>query len=349
MKHKMVCYFIIAALAFTLLMGCSGVPSTVSGNVGTNSFEAASFLDQKVGVCIYNSADNFMSLYCDELVKYLMDQGFDKDNIIICDSALDESLQLTQVKGLIDDDVDVLIINPVNHQIAHSITEMAVAAHVPLVYINREPTADEESIWENYDLNVTYVGCDARQSGIYQGELLLNYGVSKLDINGDGSIQYFMLEGAPENTDAGFRTYYSVSTMKNAGVELDCLLDEIGNWNRDSARQITAEGLENGLVPEVIISNNDAMALGAIDALKANDLTPGKDVFVVGVDALPEVLDSIADGEMIGTVFNDYITQSHSAADAAINYLKGMTNEHYIGCDYLKVNEFNLKTIRNMQ
>ena len=69
------------------------------------------------------------------------------------------------------DGVDLLIINPVNSSSAESITDKGVAADIPLVYVNREPSADEEQRWADNDWNVTYVGCDARQSGTMQGEI----------------------------------------------------------------------------------------------------------------------------------------------------------------------------------
>ncbi len=346
MKQKMVCYLLMAALAFSLLMGCSN--SSDSASVGIDNTDY-SFADKTVGVCIYQMSDNFMNLFSKELVKYLTEQGFSEDNLLVYNSSNSEAKQLTQVEELLDKKVDVLIVNPVNANIASSITDMAVANSTPLVYINREPGADEESRWEDYNLNVTYVGCDARQSGIYQGELILALGITKLDKNTDGKLQYYMLEGAPENTDAAYRTKYSVSTLENAGIELDCLLNEVGNWDRNTAKSLTLEGLKNGLTPEVIICNNDAMALGAIDALTEYHIVPGQDIYIVGVDALPEALDKITDGQLLGSVFNDYVKQSHSAADAAINYIKGQPNEHYIGCDYVKVSSYNVAFIKNRQ
>ena len=71
---------------------------------------------------------------------------------------------------------------------------------------------------------------------------------------------------------------------------------------------------------------------------KLPDVTVGDNIFLVGVDALSEALDKVEEGKMTGTVFNDHISQSHSAADAAVKYLAGEENEHYIGCDYVKSN-----------
>lgn len=345
MKKKLVCYMVMAAMAFSLQVGCS---SQVVEEKPQEAVTLSSYSGTKVGVCIYQISDNFMTLFNNELVNYLVSKGFSKNNIIVYGSANSESIQLSQVDKLIDEGVDALIINPVNSSVARAITDKAVSNGIPLVYINREPSGEEELRWENYGFDVTYVGCDARQSGIYQGELVLDLGLDELDKNGDGVIQYFMIEGAPENVDAGYRTMYSVSTIKNAGVEMECLLDEVGNWERAASKLLVREGLSQGLIPELVICNNDAMALGAVDAIKSGKLVPGKDIYVVGVDALPETLAAIEDGDIAGTVFNDYILQSHRAADAVMNYLQGNGNEHYVGCDYKKVSAKNAQVIMKM-
>ena len=81
------------------------------------------------------------------------------------------------------------------------------------------------------------------------------------------------------------------------------------------------------------------MALGALQSIEAAGRTVGDNIFLVGVDALSEALDKVEEGKI--TVFNDHISQSHSAADAAVKYLAGEENEHYIGCDYVKVTTDN--------
>ncbi len=348
MRKRLFCSILISILSFSLISGCaSNLDRDRSDLTNTSSFDS-SYSKTRIGVCIYQLNDNFMSLFCDELVNYLVSLGFSEDNIIVFGSSNNQSIQLMQVEELIDRGVNALIVNPVNASIVHTITDKAVNNGIPVVYINREPSAEEEANWEDYDLDVSYVGCDARQSGIYQGELLMELGFDTLDINGDGAIQYYMIEGAPENIDAGFRTLYSLSTLTNAGFNMDCLLDEVGNWDMATAKLITAKGISQKQIPEVILCNNDSMALGAITAVKDAGLTPGKDVFIVGVDALPEAIEEIKNGNMVGTVFNDYIGQSHNAADAALRYLSGEKNEHYIGCEYVKVNSTNAQQVLEM-
>ena len=309
----------------------------------------ADLADKKVGVCIYQFADNFMTLFRGELENYLVEQGFSKDNITIVDGANDQATQTNQIQNFITQGVDVLIINPVNSSSAETITDMVVEAGIPLVYINREPDASEEQRWADNNWDVTYVGCDARQSGTYQGEMIADLGLDTVDMNGNGKIDYIMIEGDPENVDAQYRTEYSIKALEDAGLEVNCLDDQVGMWDQATAQQLVANSLsQNGNDIEVVFCNNDAMALGALQAIESAGRTVGEDIYLVGVDALSEALEDVLAGTMTGTVFNDHFSQSHSAADAAINYLSGAGNEHYIGCDYVKVTKDNAQEILDM-
>mgnify|MGYP004452008455 FL=1 len=303
--------------------------------------------DKKVGVCIYQFSDNFMTLFRTELEDYLVKLGFSKDNITIQDGQNDQATQSNQIDAFIADGVDVLIINPVNTSSAETITDKVVDAGIPLVYINREPGEDEEARWAENNWNVTYVGCDARQSGTFQGEIISDLGLDAIDKNGNGKIDYVMIEGDPENVDAKYRTEFSIKALEDAGLEVNCLDDQVGNWDQATAQQLVANSLSQyGDDVEVVFCNNDAMALGALQSIEAAGRTVGEDIYLVGVDALTEALDNVASGKMTGTVFNDHFSQSHAAAIAAANYLTGTENEHYIGCDYVKVTADNVADIQ---
>ena len=196
MKKKLVSLLTVSAMTMSMLVGCgSGAAETATqtaetvaetatevaetatdtaqevADTATEVAEAVTeeaagsgdLADKKVGVCIYQFADNFMTLFRTELENYLISQGFSKDNITIVDGANDQATQTNQIQNFITQGVDVLIINPVNSSSAATITDLVVGADIPLVYINREPDADEEARWQSNGWNVTYVGCDARQ------------------------------------------------------------------------------------------------------------------------------------------------------------------------------------------
>ena len=339
-----------ATAAMTACGGSSSsTAASTASSVAASSTAASAAGSANIGVCIYQFADNFMTLFRGELENYLIEQGFSKENITIVDGANDQATQTNQIQNFITQGVDVLIINPVNSSSAETITDMVVEAGIPLVYINREPDASEEQRWADNNWDVTYVGCDARQSGTYQGEMIADLGLDTVDMNGNGKIDYIMIEGDPENVDAQYRTEYSIKALEDAGLEVNCLDDQVGMWDQATAQQLVANSLsQNGNDIEVVFCNNDAMALGALQAIESAGRTVGKDIYLVGVDALSEALEDVLAGTMTGTVFNDHFSQSHSAADAAINYLNGTGNEHYIGCDYVKVTKDNAQEILDM-
>ena len=352
MKRKLVSLVLATAMITSSMMAMPVFASddTAAEETADDTAKAdVDLSDKKVGICIYQFSDNFMTLFRTELENYLIELGFSKDNITIQDGANDQATQSNQIDAFIADGVDLLIINPVNSSSAESITDKVVAANIPLVYVNREPSEDEEKRWEDNGWNVTYVGCDARQSGTMQGEIIADLGLDTIDKNGNGKVDYIMIEGDPENVDAKYRTEFSVKALEDAGLEVNQLDDQVGNWDQATAQQLVANDLSQfGDDVEVVFCNNDAMALGALQSIEAAGRTVGDDIFLVGVDALSEALDKVEEGKMTGTVFNDHISQSHSAADAAVKYLAGEENEHYIGCDYVKVTTDNVADIKEM-
>ena len=208
-KKKLVCLLTAAAMSISLLAGCGSTAATTASSAAPAASSAAvestaagssaaataastaaatdgDLADKKVGVCIYQFSDNFMTLFRNELESYLESKGFKKENINIVDGANDQATQTNQIQNFITSGVDVLIINPVNSSSAATITDMVVKANIPLVYINREPDKDEEQRWEDNNWNVCYVGCDARQSGTFQGEMIADLGIDKLDMNKNG-------------------------------------------------------------------------------------------------------------------------------------------------------------------
>ena len=369
MKKKVVSVILAMTMVASMAMGCgSGSDTTTSDNstttttndaaASTEASDAADatadaangdLADKKVGVCIYQFADNFMTLFRGELENYLIEQGFSKENITIVDGANDQATQTNQIQNFITQGVDVLIINPVNSSSAETITDMVVEAGIPLVYINREPDASEEQRWADNNWDVTYVGCDARQSGTYQGEMIADLGLDTVDMNGNGKIDYIMIEGDPENVDAQYRTEYSIKALEDAGLEVNCLDDQVGMWDQATAQQLVANSLsQNGNDIEVVFCNNDAMALGALQAIEAAGRKVNEDIYLVGVAALTEAVQNVIDGKQTGTVFNNHFAQAQAASDIAVKFLSGEKVDAVNMVNYEKVTKDNAQEILDM-
>ena len=288
----------------------------------------------KIGITIYQFADNFMTLYREELARYLTeDCGIPAENITIMDGKNDQAEQTNQIDAFIADNVDVMIINLVQSSSAASVIQKADAAGIPVVFINREPTADDMALSEN----ICYVGADARQSGTFQGQIIAET-ENKGDWNGNGVVDYVMIMGDPENVDAQYRTEFSIKALTDAGLAVNKLFEQRGDWDQTKGQELAATALSQyGDDVDVIFCNNDAMALGAYQAIVDAGRTVGQDIYLVGVDALDECQAMVADGTMTGTVLNDHIGQSHTAADVALKAAKGEKMEKYYWVDYVKV------------
>ena len=274
----------------------------------------------KIGVAIYQFADNFMTLYRTELARYLTeDCGVPAENITIMDGKNDQAEQTNQIDAFIADNVDVMIINLVQSSSAASVIQKADAAGIPVVFINREPSADDMALSEN----ICYIGADARQSGTFPGQIIAET-ENKGDWNGNGVVDYVMIMGDPENVDAQYRTEFSIKALTDAGLTVNKLFEQRGDWDQTKGQELAATALSQyGNDVDVIFCNNDAMALGAYQAIVDAGRTVGQDIYLVGVDALDECQAMVADGTRTGTVLNDHIGQSHTAADVALKAAKG--------------------------
>ena len=317
---------------------------------------AAMASDVLVGACIYKFDDTFMKGVRRNMVSEMKKLGGELE---VVDSQNQQSVQDGQVSALINKGVKVLIVNPVDRTMAASVVEKARAVGLPIVFINREPSAE---VLESYD-KVWYVGAHAEDSGRLSGELIVDYfkGHPEADRNRDGKIQYVMLRGEEGHQDTILRTEFSVKAIRDGGFEVEELGSATANWDRAQGAErmkdfIASVGLDR---IEAVVANNDSMALGAIAALKAEGYNLGdaaKYIPVVGVDATAPALEAMGQGTLLGTVLNDARGQGAAAVRAAFAAAQGraidketvgyeVTDGKYIWIPYMKVTTENFKRL----
>lgn len=223
-------------------------------------------------------------------------------NVEVMDASQSQLTQNEQVKSLIEKGCDVICVNLVDRTEPTTITDLAENKQVPIIFFNRELVAEDLERWSE----LYYVGADALQSGVLEGELAANAFKTnaKMDKNGDGICQYVVLEGEAGHQDSIVRTEYSVNTLIENGVEAEKLGYAMANWNRAQAQTKTAALLTqfSGKI-ELIIANNDDMALGAIDALRDSQIPREDWPGGVGIDGTDAGLLAVENGEMLNLAF----------------------------------------------
>ena len=350
MMKKTFALLLAAVMMLALLTACGGgdkpadttPPADTSAPADTGSDAAEPeepAAGGNIGVCIYKFDDAFMTTYRNALQEILEGKGY---KVTVVDGNNDQAKQNEQINTFITQGVDALIINPVMTSAADTIIATVKSAGIPTVLINREPTADQMAAYDK----LVYVGCDAAQSGTFQGELILET-ANKGDINGDGKVSYVMIQGDPENIDAKLRTEYSVKALTDAGIQVEELDLQRGDWDRNRGQEIAQNDLAKfGDQIEVVFCNNDDMAIGALQAIQAAGRKVNEDIYLVGVDALDAALNEVMNGNMTGTVLNDAVGQATEAVNQMELLLNGTTygaGEQSVYVPYVKVTPDNAK------
>ncbi len=351
MMKKTLALLLAAVMMLALLTACGGgdKPADNAGDSQTGQSDTTTppadaatpeepAAGGTVGVCIYKFDDAFMTTYRNALEAILKEKGYEP---IVVDGNNDQAKQNEQINTFITQGVDALIINPVMTSAADTIIATVKGAGIPTVLINREPTPEQMAAYDK----LVYVGCDARQSGTMQGELILDT-PNKGDINGDGKISYIMIQGDPENVDAQYRTEFSVKALEDAGMEVEQLNLTRGDWDREKGQTICANDLAQfGDKIEVVFCNNDDMAIGALQAIQSAGRKVNEDIYLVGVDALDAALNEVQAGNMTGTVLNDANGQAAGAVAEMEKLLGGATyssGNQSVYVDYVKVTPENV-------
>ena len=233
-----------------------------------------------------------------KLKEYERENGI-KVILDIQDAKGNQNTQNNQVERFISLDCDVLCINPVDRMDASVIIDRAMTAEVPVVFFNRQPVEEDMNRWDR----LYYIGVDAKETAVFQGKMIVDLYQKRpeaVDRNGDGVVSYVILEGETSHQDSLIRTEWSIQTLKNGGVPIEKIAGGIANWERSQASALMEQWIH--AYPdtiELVVSNNDDMALGAIDALERAGIDG---MNVVGIDGTTPGLEALENGKLLGTV-----------------------------------------------
>ncbi|MBD8099756.1 sugar ABC transporter substrate-binding protein [Pseudomonas fluorescens] len=267
-------------------------------------FSQSSFAAYRIGVSIARVDDNFMTYVRTGLEAAATQQDV---QIQFEDAQGDVVRQLNQVEGLLNQNVDAVIVLPVDTAATANITRAAVASKTPLVYVNRHP--DERTLPKGV---VTVASND-----IEAGQLQMRYLAQKL--GGKGNVAIIMGDLAQNATRD--RTEGARQVLKDfPGIRV--VEQQSAEWQRSKAMDLTSNWLLAGTQFDAIVANNDEMAIGAAMALQQAGKAKGE-VAIVGIDGLPDGLAAIRRGVLSASVFQDPKAQATQAVQAAVRMIKG--------------------------
>lgn len=309
LMKKVLALILSLSLAVFCLSACSGTPA-----------------QGEISVLYYTFSDTYISGVRASLDKTLSDAGLNYNDY---DANSNQTTQTEQVHTAIAKGASALVVNVVDtgsNDAAQNIVDLARAQNIPVIFFNRSV---DESVVTSYDKCV-FVGTDYEMAGHMQGEMIGNYllqNYDAYDLNGDGKISYVLFKGQEGNLEAIARTQYAVedcnAILENAGKppisfydaanENQYLVDQDGNWSSAAATNymstiLARHSTANNNMVELVIANNDEMALGAVSALQSAGYNKGDGsitIPVFGVDATDAAKAKIADGSMAGTIKQD--------------------------------------------
>ncbi|GGE16056.1 rhizopine-binding protein [Aureimonas endophytica] len=277
-----------------------------------------------VGVSMALFDDNFLTVLRNGMQDAAKTSGV---TVQVEDAQNDIGKQLNQIQNFIAQKVDGIIVNPVDTDATAQMTKLAADAGIPLVYVNRQP-ADLDKL----PAKVAFVGSDEKKSGTLEMQE-----VCKL-MGGKGDIVVMM--GELSNQAARQRTQDVEDVIaKEPCTGIKILDKQTANWQRTQATDLMTNWISAGLKPAAVVSNNDEMAIGAIQALKSAGM---KDVIVAGVDATQDGLAAMKAGDLKVTVFQNAAGQGSGAIDTIQKLIKGDKVEKVVDVPFELVTPANM-------
>ncbi|RVH38648.1 substrate-binding domain-containing protein [Sinorhizobium meliloti] len=283
---------------------------------------------ENVGITIARSDSAFLTI----LRNGMQDQAAKLDGVTVQveDAQNDTSRQLDQVQNFVSSGVDAIIVVAVDGDSTPALTKMATDAKIPIVYANHPP-ADVDKLPET----AAFVGSNEIDSGTLETKEVCRL------LGGKGAA--YVLMGPLNNHSSLTRTkdiHDVIATDECKGMSV--IEEQSANWDRLEAANIMTNWLSTGREFDAVIANNDEMAIGAIQAMKAAGVDMSK-VVVGGIDATPDGLAAMAAGDLDVTVFQNAIAQGAAAMDAAVALSRDQKTARQIWVPFELVTPENMK------
>lgn len=323
MKKQLLAGVLGAAMVLGSLTGCGSKPAettaapaaapagtaapadTAAADTSAPTDTEAAAEELVIGCTLQNLSEEFMTMLQGAMELQL--KNYDNVKLIINDAESQSDKQASQLDSFVAQGVDAVIISPVDADALASAVKTVVDAGIPVITCSADVTGDQGQVW---------VG-SSNENG---GEIEMKYVAEKL--GGKGKIA--VLRG-PLGAFAEQGRFAGYETVLKDYPDIEIVFDQTGNWQREEAMALIENLLTAGTELDAIVCQNDGMALGALEAVKA----AGKkdQITITGIDAIVDALDSIKAGELDATCFQDAIGQGTNALDMAVKAARGETVE----------------------
>jgi len=284
-----------------------------------------------IGVSMALFDDNFLTVLRNGIQEQADARGL---SVQIEDARNDVARQLDQINNFIAQGVDAIIVNPVDTSATQAMSDVAAAAGVPLVYVNRQPV-NVDSLPDNQ----AFVASNETESSSQGVREMCRIWAEA----GETAVDVYVMQGELSNQAAVQRTQniYDVIAAGECGVTINVIDQQTANWSRDQANSLMTNWLSVGTEFDGVISNNDEMAIGAIQAMKAAGIAMDS-VLVSGVDATQDALAAMQAGDLDITVFQNAAAQGGGALDAAVRLAAGEAVEQKVFVPFELVTPANM-------
>ncbi|MGN8277950.1 sugar ABC transporter substrate-binding protein [Pseudomonas sp. SMV71] len=285
----------------------------------------AALADLKIGVSMSQFDDTWLTYLRESMDKKA--KSFPEGVALQFEDARSDVVkQLSQVESFISQKVDAIIVNPVDTAATQRITKAAVAAGIPLVYVNRRPD----------DLKLPAGVVTVASDDLEAGRMQMQYLADKMGGKGD----IVILLGDLANNSTTNRTK-GVKEVLAKYPDIKIEQEQTGTWLRDKGMTLVNDWLTQGREFQAVVANNDEMAIGAAMALKQAGTKQGS-VLIAGVDGTPDGLNAIKKGEMTVSVFQDAKGQADGSIDTAVKMVKKQPVEQAVWVPYRLITPQNV-------
>lgn len=284
----------------------------------------AALADLKIGVSMSQFDDTWLTYLRESMDKKAKSMP-DGVSLQFEDARSDVVKQLSQVESFISQKVDAIIVNPVDTAATQRITKSAVAAGIPLVYVNRRPD----------DLKLPAGVVTVASDDLEAGRMQMQYLADKM--GGKGDIVILLGDLANNSTTNRTKGVKEVlAKYPNIKIEQEQTAPGPGQ-----GMTLVNDWLTQGREFNAVVANNDEMAIGASMALKGAGKEKGS-VLIAGVDGTPDGLNAVKKGDMAVSVFQDAKGQADGSIDTAVKMIKKQPVEQAVWVPYRLITPENV-------